>query len=200
MLELLKRERSHSWRSRRRATPSSVLLLRAQARVSREAVAATSLLIVLRARVADEAPRPRGRAITARSLRRPALPPSSARAQARRQNLPPPHVLATPAPAITRLSPPPFTKPTHNALHHRARATTPPACRRLRRPFACEGLRARHHPSRPSSHIRTSSASRTPVPPLAASHARFSYPCPPLRRDVATELSIFSASLSVDIH
>ena len=77
-----------------------------------EAVAATSLRIILRARVANEAPRPRGRTITARSLRRPALPLSSARAQARRQSWPPPHFQATPAPTITTLRPPPFTKPT----------------------------------------------------------------------------------------
>ncbi len=99
----------------------------------------------LRITSADEAHRPRESAITMRSLRHPALSFSFTHAQARRQSWPPPHILATPAPAITTLCQPPLTKPTRTASNQHARAATPPACRCFCCPSACERLRACYH-------------------------------------------------------
>ena len=79
--------------------------------------------------------------------------------------------------------PPAYTKPTRTARDQHARAASPLAalCPPFRCPSSCQRLRARHHPSRPSSHIRTSHLARFPnpgPPPPAASHARFSILAP----------------------
>ena len=73
----------------------------------------------------------------------------------------------------------------HQAHSHRTRSTRPrrlaALCPPFRCPSSCQRLRARHHPSRPSSHIRTSHLARFPnpgPPPPAASHARFSILAP----------------------
>ncbi len=132
------------------------------------------------------------------------IPFFSARAQARRQSWPPPHVLTTSTLAITTQRPPPFTKPTHTARtsprprRHAARLppSLSPFCVRRRHPCSSPPLAS----LLPHSHLAPRPLTALRSPPLAASHARFFYLCPPLRRDVATELCTFSALLLVDIH